>query len=98
MCEDHKVCWIQPNSVPECLLYHLKTLEWRDYAGTEVEKEVAVYILKNTRRLETATIYPDSDKLVQKHQMFEELEIASRKSRACELTMWLSLYQRFKSC
>ncbi|XP_020885643.1 F-box/FBD/LRR-repeat protein At5g56420-like isoform X2 [Arabidopsis lyrata subsp. lyrata] len=98
MCEDHKVCWIQPNSVPECLLYHLKTLEWRDYAGTEVEKEVAVYILKNARRLETATIYPDSDKLVQKHQMFEELEIASRKSRACELTMWLSLYQRFKSC
>ncbi|KAG7534226.1 Leucine-rich repeat 2 [Arabidopsis thaliana x Arabidopsis arenosa] len=93
MCEDRKVCWIQPSSVPECLLYHLKTLEWRDYAGTEVEKEVAVYILKNARRLETATINPDSDKLVQKHQMFEELEIASRGSRALIKSLHLKLHR-----
>ncbi|KAL1195174.1 F-box/FBD/LRR-repeat protein [Cardamine amara subsp. amara] len=101
MCEDRKVCWIQPSCVPQCLLYHLKTFEWREYEGTEVEKDVAVYILKNARRLVTATIYPDSDKLVnlvRKHQMFEELEIATRSLRACELTMWISLYQRFQSC
>ncbi|XP_010483164.1 PREDICTED: F-box/FBD/LRR-repeat protein At5g56420-like [Camelina sativa] len=97
MCEGRTVCSIQPSSVPECL-YHLKTFEWRDYAGTEVDKEVAVYILKNAKRLETATIYPETDELVHRHKMFEELEIASRSSRACELTMYLSLYQRFKSC
>ncbi|XP_020885537.1 F-box/FBD/LRR-repeat protein At5g56420 [Arabidopsis lyrata subsp. lyrata] len=82
-----KVCWIQPERVPECLLFHLKTFEWRDYKGTQAEKEVAMYILKNARRLVNATIYPDSVKLVRKHRMFEELEIASRDSRACELTM-----------
>lgn len=84
---DRKVCWMEPSCVPECLLFHLKTLEWRDYEGTKVEKEVAIYILKNARRLVTATIYHDSVNMSLKHQMFEELEIATRNSRACELTM-----------
>ncbi|KAL0897721.1 hypothetical protein Bca101_081682 [Brassica carinata] len=76
-----KVCWIQPSCVPECLLFHLKTFEWIEYKGTEDEKEVAVYILKNARRLVTATVFPES------LMVFEELEIATRGSRACELTM-----------
>ncbi|XP_019086807.1 PREDICTED: F-box/FBD/LRR-repeat protein At5g56420-like [Camelina sativa] len=81
------VCWIQPERVPECLLYQLKTLEWRNYGGTQVEKEVAMYFLKNASRLVTATIYPDSVKLARKHKMFEKLDIATRSSRACELRM-----------
>ncbi|CAF1861426.1 FBD-associated F-box protein At3g49020-like [Brassica napus] len=44
-----KVRWIQPSCVPECLLFHLKTFEWKEYNGTEDEKQVAVYILKNAR-------------------------------------------------
>ncbi|CAH8300793.1 unnamed protein product [Eruca vesicaria subsp. sativa] len=83
-----KVRWIQPRRVPECLLLHLRTFEWRDYEGTKVEKEVAVYILNNAKRLVTATIYPPvAVSLVRRHQMFEEVEIATRSSRACELTM-----------
>ncbi|KAL0793751.1 hypothetical protein Bca101_065128 [Brassica carinata] len=82
-----KVRWIQPRHVPECLLLHLKTFEWRDYEGTEVEKEVAVYVLNNAKRLVTATIYPFSVSLVRKRKMFEEVEMATRSSRACELTM-----------
>ncbi|KAL1195176.1 F-box/FBD/LRR-repeat protein [Cardamine amara subsp. amara] len=83
-----EVCWIQPERVPECMLFHLKTFEWRNYGGTQVEKEVAIYILKNARQLSTASIfYPDSVNLVDKLKMFEELEIATRSSRACELTM-----------
>ncbi|XP_024011690.1 F-box/FBD/LRR-repeat protein At5g56420 [Eutrema salsugineum] len=78
--EDRNVCWIQPSCVPECLLLHLNTFEWRDYGGSEEEKQVAVYILKNARRLVTATIYPDSAELASKHEMFEELEIESRFS------------------
>ncbi|KAL0693673.1 hypothetical protein Bca4012_060853 [Brassica carinata] len=82
-----KVRWIQPRHVPECLLLHLKTFEWRDYEGTEVEKEVAIYILDNAKRLVTATIYPFSVSLVRKRKMFGEVEIATRSSRHCELTM-----------
>ncbi|KAF3569207.1 hypothetical protein DY000_02017482 [Brassica cretica] len=47
----------------ECLLLHLKTFDWRDYRGTKVEKEVAIYILRNAKRLVTASIYPGSVKL-----------------------------------
>lgn len=64
----------------ECLLLHLKTFDWRDYRGTKVDKEVAIYILRNAKRLVTASIYPGSVKLVSEHQMFEELEIPTRSS------------------
>ncbi|KAF8047510.1 hypothetical protein N665_2990s0003 [Sinapis alba] len=86
--EDRNVFWIQPSCVPQCLLYHLKTFEWRDYEGAEVEKEVAIYILKNASRLVTATIYyPDSFELERKLHMFKELEVVSRGSKSCELRM-----------
>lgn len=81
-----KVRWYRPSCVPECLLFHLKTFEWVDYNGTEDEKRVAVYVLKNARRLETATVFPES-LMMNKRLVFEELEIATRGSRACELTM-----------
>lgn len=91
MLEERKVRWIQPRRVPKCLLLHLKTFEWRDYEGTEVEKEVAVYVLNNAKRLVTATIYPFSVSLVRKRKMFEEVEIATRSSRSCALTMGLEI-------
>ncbi|KAF3485892.1 hypothetical protein F2Q69_00055859, partial [Brassica cretica] len=48
--------WSQPKYVYECLLNRLKTLVWEDYEGeVEDEREVAQYILRNARRLETAT-------------------------------------------
>ncbi|KAJ4902906.1 F-box/FBD/LRR-repeat protein [Raphanus sativus] len=75
------VCWIQPSCVPECLLFHLKTFEWIDYTGKEDDKEVAVYILKSARRLETATVFPESF-MMNKRRVFAELEIATRGSRA----------------
>ena len=84
---ERKVRWIQPTHVPECLLLHLKRFEWRDYEGTKVEKEVAIYILNNAKRLVSATIYPFSVSLVRKRKMFEEVEIATTSLRACELTV-----------
>ncbi|CAA7062495.1 unnamed protein product [Microthlaspi erraticum] len=84
--EDDKVCWIQPICVPECLFFHLETFEWREYEGAETQKEVAVYILKNARRLVTATVFPDSLRGGQR-RVFDELEFATRGSRACELTL-----------
>lgn len=70
----------------ECLLFHLKTFEWKEYNGTEDEKEGAIYILKNERRLVTATVFPDS-LMLNKCRVFKELEIAMRDSRACELKL-----------
>ncbi|XP_010489676.1 PREDICTED: putative FBD-associated F-box protein At5g56390 [Camelina sativa] len=84
-----KVCWIEPSCAPECLLYNLKTFEWTDYDGTKFQKEVAIYILKNARRLVTATVCPFSKASLGKQQIFDELEFATRGSRACELTIAL---------
>ncbi|XP_010507776.1 PREDICTED: F-box/FBD/LRR-repeat protein At5g56420-like [Camelina sativa] len=77
-------CWIQPSCAPECL-YHLKTFEWRAYEGKPIQKEVAVYILKNASRLVTANLRYGPYMVGKK--AFKELEYATRGSRACELTM-----------
>ncbi|KAL1195175.1 F-box/FBD/LRR-repeat protein [Cardamine amara subsp. amara] len=82
---DRKIGWVQPSCVPECLLFNLKSFEWRNYQGSEEEKQVAIYILKNARRLVTAIIDPDSVKLVHRRKVLEDLEFATRGSRACEL-------------
>lgn len=84
---DRKGGWIQPSFVPECLLLNIKTFEWRDYEGREEEKQMAMYILKNARRLLTATINLDSVKLSRRLKVIEELVFASRGSRACKLTV-----------
>ncbi|XP_020877313.1 F-box/FBD/LRR-repeat protein At5g56420-like [Arabidopsis lyrata subsp. lyrata] len=87
MAVDRKGGWIQPSFVPECLLLNIKTFEWRDYEGREEEKQMAMYILKNARRLLTATIDLDSVKLSRRLKVIEELVFASRGSRACKLTV-----------
>ncbi|CAL9233941.1 unnamed protein product [Arabidopsis halleri] len=83
--EETEFCWILPSCAPECLLFHLKTFEWTYYEGKLEQKEVAIYILKNARRLVTATVRCGS--YWASKQAFEELEFATRGSRACELTM-----------
>lgn len=55
---DPTVRWKEPSSVPGCFASHLETFEWRGYEGTEDEKKLASYILRNARRLKTVTIYP----------------------------------------
>lgn len=47
--------WGQPRSVPECLLSHLNTFEWKYYIGGEEENKLVAYILKNARQLKTAS-------------------------------------------
>ncbi|KAL1195218.1 putative FBD-associated F-box protein [Cardamine amara subsp. amara] len=61
-CHNHmkqtpRQCWLEPNSVPECLLTSLETLEWVNYEGTVEEKEVAAFILRNGSCLKKAFTY-----------------------------------------
>ncbi|CAL9248518.1 unnamed protein product [Arabidopsis halleri] len=48
--------WIQPNNVPECLLFHLETFMWEGNYY-KWEKEVAKYILRNSKHLKRATFF-----------------------------------------
>ncbi|KAF8107509.1 hypothetical protein N665_0120s0033 [Sinapis alba] len=54
--QEQRSCWNEPSSVPECLLSSLETFEWIDYEGTEDEKEVVTFILRNGRCLKKVNI------------------------------------------
>ncbi|KAL1212811.1 putative FBD-associated F-box protein [Cardamine amara subsp. amara] len=78
--------WRQPSSVPECLMCHLSTFEWKYYSGGREAKRVVAYILKNARQLKTVDIA--SPKLCQrktKTGQIKELASLPRASSSCQL-------------
>lgn len=79
-------CWNEPNSVPECVLSSLETLEWVEYKGTEEEKEVVAFIFRSASCLKKATISSRSKDPVKKLEMLKELSFLSRCSSTCHLT------------
>ncbi|KAF3522706.1 hypothetical protein F2Q69_00046700 [Brassica cretica] len=74
--------WNQPISVPECLMSHLESFEWRHYNGTDQEREAAKYILRNASCLKKASFYSKS---ARKHDILKELESVARGSKTCML-------------
>ncbi|KAG7538177.1 F-box domain [Arabidopsis suecica] len=74
--------WGQPRSVPECLLSHLNTFQWKYYIGGEEENKLVAYILKNARQLKTAS--------------FSDLKFASKKTPTKEVLV--SLPRGSSSC
>ncbi|XP_010507323.1 PREDICTED: FBD-associated F-box protein At3g49020-like [Camelina sativa] len=86
--------WNRPKCVPECLLFHLETFEWKGYEWQrEDEKEVATYILKNARRLKKATLstkFINSKKLKKlkkRREMLNQLATEVRASDSCHLVL-----------
>ncbi|KAL0729118.1 hypothetical protein Bca4012_025211 [Brassica carinata] len=79
--------WDEPSSIPKSLMISLETLEWTTYRGWQVEKELATFILKHSRRLKTATISPRPTSLEEKHRMLTELALLSRGSTTCQLVV-----------
>lgn len=77
--------WNQPSRVPECLLSTLEYFDWRQYGGTEEEKQVERYILGNSGRLGLATFYPKSTNPVKNLQMLKELSMSPRRSSVCRV-------------
>lgn len=70
--------WEQPHSVPECLVSSLETVEWIGYKGTEVEKQVAVYILEKAIHLKKMTLSRKITSLREKYRTL--IDLASRLS------------------
>ncbi|CAG7892432.1 unnamed protein product [Brassica rapa] len=78
-------CWNEPKSVPECLISSLETLKWVNYQGTEEEKEVAAFILRNGRCLKKVAISSEATDSDKKLEMLKELSLFSRRSPNCHL-------------
>ncbi|CAL9243780.1 unnamed protein product [Arabidopsis halleri] len=77
--------WIEPSSVPDCLLSSLETVEWVKYKGTEEEKEVVAFILRSGSFLKKVTIQPRSTSNSKKLRMIKELSLTPRRSPTCQL-------------
>ncbi|CAA7056374.1 unnamed protein product [Microthlaspi erraticum] len=82
----------QPKSVPECLLFHLETFVWTRYEWQlKDEKEVALYILNNARRLKKATLSTKSvwsyelKKLEKRREMLKQLANEVKSPSSCQL-------------
>ncbi|RID74148.1 hypothetical protein BRARA_B01261 [Brassica rapa] len=75
--------WNEPTVNPECLSTHLEILEWRQYEGTEQERNVAAYVLANATCLKMATF---STRCRNKyHRMLKKLKKLKRVSEICQL-------------
>ncbi|KAL0694137.1 hypothetical protein Bca4012_061317 [Brassica carinata] len=70
---------VEPTVVPGCLLKRLEILEWREYEGTEQERQVAAYILGNAICLKMATFSTRC------RDKYTELQKMSRVSEICQL-------------
>lgn len=57
--DEPRPCWIEPSSVPECVISSLETLEWVKYEGTEEEKGGSSSI-----RLEKRKMFKESNFLI----------------------------------
>ncbi|XP_010503551.1 PREDICTED: F-box/FBD/LRR-repeat protein At2g04230-like [Camelina sativa] len=84
--------WNPPKCGPECLSYHLETFVWIGYECQRGdEKEVAMYILQNARRLKKATISTKRiemgmlEKLEKRREMLNELASVLWDSNSCQL-------------
>ncbi|KAL1195216.1 putative FBD-associated F-box protein [Cardamine amara subsp. amara] len=78
-------CWIEPSSVPECVITSLETFELTDYEGAEEEKEVISFILRNAKCLKKATISTECTDPNKKLKMLKELSLFTRRSPTCQL-------------
>ncbi|WZZ00324.1 hypothetical protein YC2023_072652 [Brassica napus] len=78
--------WIQPKCVPECLVLNLEIFVWKSYKWRrEDEKELATYILQNSRCLKKAIF---STKLGKIREMLNELTCVVRaSSNSCHLVL-----------
>ena len=58
---------------------------WIGYNGRQGDREIAIYLLKNTACLKTATFSPDSTDLGEKYQMLKVLASVATTSASSQL-------------
>lgn len=59
--------------------------EWRRYKGTEDQRDLATYIMRNSCRLKTVKICFESDDPEEQLEMVKKLAFSPRASSSCEI-------------
>ncbi|KAG7534457.1 Leucine-rich repeat 2 [Arabidopsis thaliana x Arabidopsis arenosa] len=75
----------EPRCVPETLMFGLETLEWRNYRGWNVEKQLATLLLKHSFHLKRAIFSSVDTNLEDENEMLTELALLPRGSTTCQL-------------
>ncbi|CAA7056375.1 unnamed protein product [Microthlaspi erraticum] len=93
--------WRQPKCVPECLLFHLETFVWTRYEWRlKDDKQVALYILNNARRLKKATLttktidITELKKLEKRREMLNQLASEVKSPSSCQLVFEYATFPR----
>ncbi|XP_062011818.1 putative FBD-associated F-box protein At3g50710 [Rosa rugosa] len=76
--------WSPPESIPICLLTHLKTVSIRGFKGKLDEMDVAKYLLNNGEVLKKMTFYSE-DLLRTKEELKMELSMCHWGSKTCQV-------------
>ncbi|XP_039683950.1 F-box/FBD/LRR-repeat protein At3g52680 [Medicago truncatula] len=79
-------CWKDPPNIPECLSSQLKTCRIRVFKGTQYDLQFAIYIMENSKVLETMRINSiRSLDINEKYQLLAKLSSSTRGSTTCKL-------------
>ncbi|KAL7605933.1 hypothetical protein Lser_V15G15589 [Lactuca serriola] len=77
--------WIEPESVPTCMLSHLRTMKITKCKGRKCDIQFLEYILGNSEVLKTITIICGSMRMKDEMEMCARLLKFPRASRFCEI-------------
>lgn len=80
-----KSCWIEPRSVPTCMLTNLKTMELAKCKGKKCDIQFMEFMLGNAEVLKTVTITCKSLRLEDETRFCAQLLKLPRASRYCEI-------------
>lgn len=91
--------WIAPESVPNCLLSHLKTISIKGFKGKAYiiyldEMELTKYLLKNGRVLEKMTIYTPGLWRGTKEDIYSEISMFEWGSKTVQVELIEKLFYR----
>ncbi|PRQ30789.1 putative FBD domain, leucine-rich repeat domain, L domain-containing protein [Rosa chinensis] len=87
--------WSPPESIPICLLTHLKTVSIRGFKGKLDEMDVAKYLLNNGEILKMTTFYSE-DLFRTKEELKMELSMCQWGSKACQVEFFPA--KKTKAC
>ncbi|CAH1416546.1 unnamed protein product [Lactuca virosa] len=83
--EPEDISWIEPQSVPTCMLSHLRTMKITKCKGRKCDIHFLEYILGNSEVLKTITIICGSMRMKDEMEMCARLLKFPRASRFCEI-------------
>ncbi|KAL6205946.1 hypothetical protein ACLB2K_023198 [Fragaria x ananassa] len=90
--------WSPPDSVPICLLTHLKTISIRGFRGKQDEMDAAKYLLMNGEVLKNMTFYSEDlsffglhnedASLTKEEEIYQELSLCKWGSKTCQVEFY----------